>query len=248
MPCLEIGYLPKLDFAENEAFNTLATNLSYCGSDIKTILITSRYAYEGKSFTSMNLMRTLASLQKRVVLLDADLRRSQIMSQHEIRFQGESRYGLAHYLAGMCEMNDIVYQTNISNAWLIPIGREVSSSLQLLSSDRMRPLMEALRQHFDVVIVDAPPAGVIVDAVEMAKYCDGTLMVVSYNRGRRKDIGEVINDIRKTGCKVLGAVLNNVNFRSFTSQKYYYRSERYATYYKKGYGAYTPPKKKTEQQ
>lgn len=248
MPCLEIGYLPKLDFAENEAFNTLATNLSYCGSDIKTILITSRYAYEGKSFTSMNLMRTLASLQKRVVLLDADLRRSQIMSQHEIRFQGESRYGLAHYLAGMCEMNDIVYQTNISNAWLIPIGREVSSSLQLLSSDRMRPLMEALRQHFDVVIVDAPPAGVIVDAVEMAKYCDGTLMVVSYNRGRRKDIGEVINDIRKTGCRVLGAVLNNVNFRSFTSQKYYYRSERYATYYKKGYGAYTPPKKKTEQQ
>ncbi len=248
MPCLEIGYLPKLDFAENEAFNTLATNLSYCGSDIKTILITSRYAYEGKSFTSMNLMRTLASLQKRVVLLDADLRRSQIMSQHEIRFQGESRYGLAHYLAGMCEMNDIVYQTNISNAWLIPIGREVSSSLQLLSSDRMPPLMEALRQHFDVVIVDAPPAGVIVDAVEMAKYCDGTLMVVSYNRGRRKDIGEVINDIRKTGCRVLGAVLNNVNFRSFTSQKYYYRSERYATYYKKGYGAYTPPKKKTEQQ
>ena len=244
MPCLEIGYLPSLDFASNEAFNTLATNLSYCGSDIKTILITSRYAYEGKSFTSMNLLRTLSSLQKRVVLVDADLRRSQIMSQHEIHFQSNTHYGLAHYLAGMCEMEDIVYQTNIPNAWLVPIGREVSSSLQLLSSERTRLLMDTLRQHFDVVIVDAPPAGVIVDAMEIAKYCDGALIVVSYNRGRRKDISEVVKALDKTKCRVLGSVLNNVDFRSFTSRNHYYRSERYASYYKKGYYA-TPKKKKT---
>lgn len=244
MPCLEIGYLPSLDFASNEAFNTLATNISYCGNDIRTILVTSRYAYEGKSFTCMNLLRTLASLQKRVVLLDADLRRSQIMSQHEIHFQGEKHFGLAHYLAGMCEMEDIVYQTNVPNAWMVPIGREVNSSLQLLSSERTRPLMDALRQHFDVVIVDAPPAGLIVDAVEMAKYCDGALIVVSYNRGRRKDIGEVVAALSKTKCRVLGSVLNNVDFRSFTSRNHYYRSERYASYYKRGY--YAPKKKKKE--
>ena len=242
MPCLEIGYLPALDFASNEAFDTLATNLSYCGSDIKTILVTSRYAYEGKSFTSMNLLRTLSSLKKRVVLLDADLRRSQIMSQHEIHFQEGPHYGLAHYLAEMCEIEDIVYQTNIPNAWLVPIGREVSSSLQLLSSDRTRILMETLRQHFDVVIVDAPPAGIIVDAIEIAKYCDGALLVVGYNRGRRRDIGDVVNAFEKTNCRVLGSVLNNVDFRSFTSRNHYYRSERYASYYKNGY--YTTPKKK----
>ena len=244
MPCLEIGYLPELDFAGNEAFNTLATNLSYCGSDIKTILVTSRYAYEGKSFSSMNLLRTLASLQKRVVLLDADLRRSKIMSQHEIHFQGNTSYGLAHYLAGKCELTDIVYETNIPNAWLIPIGREVNSSLQLLSTARTRTLMDTLRENFDVVLVDAPPAGVIVDAVEMAKYCDGALIVVSYNRGRRKDIGEVVDAISKTGCRVLGSVLNNVDFRSFTSRNHYYKSERYASYYKKGYTAYAPKHKK----
>lgn len=243
MAYLEIGFLPKLDFSCNEALNTLATNLSYCGDDVKTILVTSRYAYEGKSFLSMNLMRTLTTLQKRVALVDVDLRRSRIMSQHQIHFPDEKHYGLAHYLAGMCEMKDIVYQTNIENAYLVPIGREVSSSLQLLSSNRMAPLMESLRQNFDVVIVDAPPAGVIVDAMEMAKYCDGALMVVSYNRGRRKDIAEVVKSIQKTGCPVLGSVLNNVDFRSFTSRNHYYKSERYASYYRKGYTAYGPQQK-----
>lgn len=237
MPYLEIGYLPSLDFASNEAYNTLATNIFYCGTDIKTIMITSRYAYEGKSFTAINLMRTLSSLQKKVVFLDTDLRRSRIMSQHEIHFTGKEHYGLTHYLAGMCGIDEIVYQTNVPNAYFVPIGREVSGSLQLLSSDRMRILMETLRQHFDVVLVDTPPAGVIVDAVEVAKYCDGALIVVSYNRGRRKDIGEVVKAIRKTGCRVLGSVLNNVDFRSFTSRNHYYRSERYSAYYRKGYYA-----------
>lgn len=238
MAYLEIGFLPKLEFSCNEALNTLATNLSYCGDDVKTILITSRYAYEGKSFMGMNLMRTLTTLGKRVVLVDADLRRSKIMSQHQIHFTSEQHFGLAHYLAGMCEMEDVVYQTNITGAYLVPIGREVSSSLQLLSSNRMHPLMQTLRENFDVVLIDAPPAGVIVDAVELAKYCDGALVVVSYNRGRRKDITEVVNAIRKTGCPVLGSVLNNVDFRSFTSRNHYYKSERYASYYKRGYTAY----------
>ncbi len=238
MAYLEIGFLPKLEFSCNEALNTLATNLSYCGDDVKTILITSRYAYEGKSFMGMNLMRTLTTLGKRVVLVDADLRRSKIMSQHQIHFTSEQHFGLAHYLAGMCEMEDVVYQTNITGAYLVPIGREVSSSLQLLSSNRMLPLMQTLRENFDVVLIDAPPAGVIVDAVELAKYCDGALVVVSYNRGRRKDITEVVNAIRKTGCPVLGSVLNNVDFRSFTSRNHYYKSERYASYYKRGYTAY----------
>lgn len=246
MPYLEIGYMPEVDFAYEESLNTLATNLGYCGEDIKTILLTSRYADEGKSFLSMNLMNTLAGLQKKTVLLDTDLRRSKMMSQHQIHFHGKDHWGLAHYLAGKCEMNDILYQTNIENGWIVPIGREVSSSLQLLSSRRMEPLMDWLRENFDMVIVDAPPAGVIVDAVELAKYCDGALIVVGYNRGRRKDIAVVADAIRKTGCPVLGSVLNNVDFRAFTTRNYYYRSERYSTYYRKGYRAYYGPTKKEE--
>ena len=243
MPYLEIGYLPEGDYAFEESLNTLATNLSYCGEEIKTVLITSRYADEGKSFLSMSLLKTMAGLQKRTVIVDADLRRSKIMNQNQIHFRDEQHFGLAHYLAGKCEMDDIVYRTNIEDAWMIPIGREVSNSLQLLSSKRMAPLMEQLRKNFDVVIVDAPPAGVIIDAVEVAKHCDGALIVVNYNRGRRRDIAEVADAISRTECPVLGAVLNNVDFRAFTSRSYYYRSGRYDSYYKKGYKAYDISKK-----
>ena len=92
-------------------------------------------------------------------------------------------------------------------------------------------MMQALRKNFDVVLVDSPPAGVIVDAVEIAKYCDGAIIVVAYNKGRRQDIGEVAASIAKTGCKVLGAVMNGVNLKSFRNRRYYYRSERYSSYY-----------------
>lgn len=231
MNTLEITRLPQLEFACNEAMNSLATNLFYCGDSIKTVMLTSRYADEGKSFLTLNLMRTLASLGKNVVLVDTDLRRSRHVSHSGIKFNEGQGKGLAHYLAGLCEMDEIVYQTNIPNAYMVPIGREVESSLQLLSSNRMAPLMEVLAQEFDIVLLDTPPVGVIVDGLEMAKYCSGALVVVSANRGRKKDIAEVVKQIRQTGCPVLGAVLNNVEFGSFTNRTYYYKSERYSSYY-----------------
>lgn len=82
---IEITNFPKLNYAANEALNTLATNLAFCGADVRVIAISSRFAKEGKSFVSMNLMRTYASLQKRVVLLDADLRRSTLVQRHHMR-------------------------------------------------------------------------------------------------------------------------------------------------------------------
>lgn len=233
MNYIEITHFPPLKYAANEAFNTLATNLFYCGTDIKSVLVTSRYQSEGKSFTTMNLMRTLASLNKKVVLLDTDLRRSVLSGQYRIRCSNINPMGLAQYLAGMCGKNEIVYQTNIENAYMIPIGRAVNSSLQLLSSGRMPQLMNWLRKEFDVVLVDTPPAGILVDAVEIAKYCDGAMIVVSYNRGKKQEIDDVKNAIEKTGCKVLGAILNNVDFDSYSNRNYYYKSERYASYYGK---------------
>jgi Mrp family chromosome partitioning ATPase len=75
-----------------------------------------------------------------------------------------------------------------------------------------------------------------VDAIEIAKYCDGALLVIACNTGRRQEIDEVAQNIRKTGCKVLGAVLNNVNFNSFQNRRYYYRSGKYSSYYHYGKG------------
>ena len=179
----------------------------------------------------MNVMRTLAGYGKRVVLVDADLRCSTLARRYRFSFAHRETFGLAQYLAGMCELEDAVYQTNLPGAYILPAGREVLNSMQLLSSPRYGEMMQALRKNFDVVLVDSPPAGVIVDAVEIAKYCDGAIIVVAYNKGRRQDIGEVAASIAKTGCKVLGAVMNGVNLKSFRNRRYYYRSERYSSYY-----------------
>lgn len=227
---IEITRFPETDYYCTEAMNTLCTNISYSGTEMKTVMVTSRYDKEGKSFVSMNLLRSLASLKKNVILLDADMRRSDIIGRFRLKFDG-SYNGLAQYLSGMCAIDDIIYETNLDGAFFIPIGRDVLNPLPLLHSDEMQKLMKYLRESFDYVIVDTPPAGLIVDAIEIAKYCDGSLIVVSYKRGKRKDIADVKNMIEKTGCPVLGTVMNNVDLKSISSRKYYYSSERYAAEY-----------------
>lgn len=187
----------------------------------------------------MSLLRSMAQLQKKVVLLDADMRRSSMIGRFRLKFENGRSNGLAQYLAGMCPLEDIVYETNIPNAYMVPMGREVLNSLQLLNSPEMPRLMEYLRANFDVVLVDTPPAGVIVDAIDIARYCDGSMIVVSHKRGKRKDIVNIKNMIAKTGCKVLGVVMNNVELKSISSRKYYYRTERYAAQY---YGRYEKKK------
>ena len=94
-------------------------------------------------------------------------------------------------------------------------------------------MMRMLKENFDIILVDSPPAGVIVDAVEIARHCDGAVLVVGYNKGRGQDIGDVAANIAKTGCQVLGAVMNGVDLKSFRNRKYYYRSDRYSAYYRR---------------
>lgn len=234
-PYLEINQFPENDFVSHEAMNTLCTNLSYCGRDVRKILITSRYASEGKSYVSMNLMRTLSRLGRRVVLVDTDLRASGIQSDYHLQYGTEDHYGLSEYLSGLCGLDKVLYQTNIQGAYMIPAGHSAPNPLQLLDTDRMKELVEWLNEEFDIVLLDTPPVGVLVDAVALAKYCDGALLVVGYRKGRQQEIGDAVQNIRQTGCKMLGAVLNGVKFKSLSNKHYYYSSERYSGHYSKRY-------------
>lgn len=231
MKQLKISRFPALDYACSEALNTLCTNLSYCGREVRSILFTSRYGQEGKSGIAMNVMRTLAGYGKRVLLVDADLRCSTLARRYRFTYAQRENAGLAQHLAGMCELQDVVYRTNLPGAFILPAGHEVLNSMQLLASYRYGEMMDVLRDEFDIVLVDSPPAGLIVDAIEIARYCDGAVIVVEYNRGRVQDVADVAANLAKTGCKVLGAVMNGVNLKSFRNRKYYYRSERYSAYY-----------------
>ena len=85
------------------------------------------------------------------------------------------------------------------------------------------------------MLIDTPPVGMLADAVALAKFCDGALIIVGYCKGKQQEIKVAVESIRQTGCKVLGAVLNGVKFSSMSNRHYYYSSERYASHYNKRY-------------
>lgn len=239
MNSLKITRFPAQGYACNEAVNTLCTNLSFSGENVRKIMITSSHASEGKSWLTMNVMRTMARLGKSVVLVDGDLRRSVIASRYGIQFDNpEHKFGLAHYLAGKVEEDDIIYSTDISGAYIVPVGREVYNPLPLLNSDRFDMLLDDLAKRADYVLVDAPPVGLVIDAAQIAKSCDGTLIVVNYNQVRRQELIDVRDQLEQTGCPILGTVLNMVEYKSYLSKKYYYKS------YYSHYDSYDPSARK----
>lgn len=232
IPTLEIRRFDPLEYQAREAFNTLSTNLSFAGGDIKKIMVTSCQPQEGKSFVTMNLMRSFAELGMRVVLVDADIRASALQSSYDIRFisEADQRYpGLTRYLAGRCPLEDILSRTNIPNAWMILSGRLVINSLPLLNSKRLGDLLQALAQQFDIVLVDAPPVGTIIDAARIATLCDGTLFVVQSQAVSHFQLKNAIHQIEKAGCSILGTVLNQYDDRMY-ADKYYYSGKYYSHY------------------
>ncbi len=225
MDSLTIERFPSLSYACDEAMNTLCTNLSFSGENVRKVMVTSCHPDEGKSYLSMNIMRTMAKLGKTAALVDADLRRSMLASRYSFQFPNpERKYGLAHYLAGKANRDDIVYQTNIAGAYIVPVGRDVSNPLPLLNSHRFEELLDELAQHVDYVIVDVPPVGTVIDGAQIAKSCDGALIVVSYNAVRRKELIGVKEQLEQTGCPILGTVLNMVEVDNYLNRKYYYKS------------------------
>ena len=231
MKQLKITKFPALDYAGNEAFNTLSTNLSFAGENIKKIMLTSCHASEGKSYLSMNL----------VALVDADLRRSMINSVYGVRFEHDksSGNGLSHFLAGMVGMDEVIYQTDITNMLMVPVGREVPNPLALLSGRHFEELLDTLAKMVDYVIVDAAPMGIVIDAAEIAKVCDGTLIAVHYNDVRRQELLDVKQQIEQSGCPILGTVLNQVDYDNYLGRKYYY--SKYSKYRGRYYGRYYTP-------
>ena len=223
MRMMSLRAVPKLDYATTEAINTLATNVIFSGAEYKTIMMTSCSANEGKSFVTFHLAEKLASLGYSVMLVDADLRKSVFVSRYDAVTQGPL-LGMTHYLAGRCDLEDIQYRTNIENLSIIPIGKEVINSLPLLNSAGFAGMMKELRQSYHFVLVDAPPVGVIIDAAMIANICDGTLFVVTNERVSKRELLSAVQQIQKSGCNVLGVILNKVEMDTHKSKKYYYKS------------------------
>ena len=111
-----------------------------------------------------------------------------IDARYRVQYPEGAFFGITHFLAGKCEIEDVFYATEYKRAFFVPVGYAVSNSLALLNSVRFGNLLEQLAPQVDYILIDAPPVGLIVDALEIAKSCDGALLAVGYNAVRRREL------------------------------------------------------------
>lgn len=196
------------DYFYEEAMKTLRTNVQFSGKHNKVILLTSGHGNEGKSDISFNLAVELGKAGKKVLLIDADIRKSVYKSRYSI---GEETMGLSQYLSGQVErIDDVVYKTNYENVYIILSGPYAPNPTEMLGDEQFGQLLKAARQVFEYVIVDTPPLGIVVDAAVIGQYCDGAIMVIEKDATSYRMCQKVKAQLEKSGCKILGAVLNKV--------------------------------------
>ena len=211
----------KLDYAGEEAINAICSGISFTGKNLKRVLISSCGANEGKTFTTLQTAIGMTRRGARVLLIDADLRLSVMKEKYDIHFGGQPT-GLAHLLSGQCAPEDAIYHTNIPNLDLLPDGASIKTPLTLLTSAEFDSLMEWAGRTYDFVIIDTPPLGAVVDAAEISRRCDGSMLVLEYNRTHGKALKEAVRLLRQTGTPVLGCILNKTAVSRIGKNGYYY--------------------------
>lgn len=219
--------LPEIkDYRLTEGLNQLKTNLAFCGKDIKVITMTSSVPNEGKSSVSFDLSKTMAEGGKKILMVDADLRKSVLAAKYHI--QGIDK-GLSHYLTGQAEIEDIIYETETEGFYLTVAGPLSPDPTSLLDSEQFQKFIDKVRDDYDYVIIDAPPLGVVIDAVIIGKYCDGAVLVIEQGVIKRKVVQDVIKQLKRGGVRILGAVLNKVDERigAYGSYEYKYSYSYY---------------------
>lgn len=150
MPTVNIERLRKLDYRCNEAYKTLRTNIQLCGSDMKVIMFTSSTPNEGKSSVSFNLAVSLAESGKKVIFIDADLRKSVLVGRYKIN---KAIKGLTHFLSGMNKFEEVICTTNVDNLYVVFSGIVPPNPSELLANNSFDALVKALRDTYDYVIM-----------------------------------------------------------------------------------------------
>ena len=224
--------LPELPYAVEEAMNRLRINIKFCGKNTRKILLTSCLPNEGKSTVSSYLWKMLAEAGFPTVLVDVDLRKSVMKSRFQIEY-GEDMKGLNHYLSGLAEYEEVVYETNIQNGYIVPCTQLLENPSALLEDVRFRELLDKLAEHYRFVIIDTPPLGSVSDGALVASMCDGAVLVVRAGDTPKAMIRQSLHEIEQSGCKLLGTVLNRAEVKSRAYGKYY---GKYANKYGYGYG------------
>jgi capsular exopolysaccharide synthesis family protein len=211
-----------------EAYRALRTNIRFSSPDrpVKTLMVTSPLASEGKTTTAANLGAVFARAGATTIIVDADLRKPR---QHKI-FQVDNRAGLTTALVSdvPSQMNGNLKESGVPNLRLLASGPRPPNPSELLSSERMNALMEHLRGEADVVIFDTPPCLAVSDPAVLASRVDGVLLVLQAGKSRREAAVRAKEALEQVGAKILGVVLTKIPARKGRYGYYYYY---YPSYY-----------------
>lgn len=225
---------PDISFAASEAYKLLRTKLQFAfagENDCRVLGVSSGLAGEGKSLSTVNLAYSLSQLNKKVLLIDCDMRRPSLATKLSI-----SKFpGLSNYLSGLCDFEELLQPCGIKDAEdafsVVTAGRNPPNPIELLSSEKMNKLLSKLRKEYDYVILDLPPVGEVSDALAIAKQTDGMLLVVRQNYCNRLAVSAMVRQFEFVDAKVLGVIYNAAAEHNGTyGKKYYKKYGRYGQY------------------
>lgn len=228
----------RLNFAASEAYKLLRTNLTFALPDeqkCRVVGITSAMRGEGKSTTSINLAYTIAETGKRVLLVEADMRRPNLARRLAI----DPTPGLSNLLVGLCREEDVIQDVGLlENLKVITSGDVPPNPSELLGSERMSTVVSALSQDFDFIIFDLPPVNAVSDGLVISKLIQGMIVVVRQDYSNRQDLTAALRQLEYLHIKVLGFVMIH---GSVSGGRYgrYGRYGKYGRYDNYGYGQET---------
>jgi len=207
-----------------EALRTIRSNIQFCSADktIKTICLTSCIPNEGKSMTSINLAVSMADAEKKVLYIDADMRKPRFYKNVNLKLN----VGLSNYLSGLADADEVISKTNIKNLDLVLCGPKPPNPAELIGGRRFGMLLERLKDRYDYIIIDTPPLGSMIDAAIVASKTDGTIILIEYKAIEVEKARKVKEQLEKANANIIGIVLNKVpkkEMKDYYQYNYYYR-------------------------
>ena len=201
----------------SETIRSVKANMDFvCVKGSNIILLTSTFGGEGKTFSSINISSSFALSDKKTILIGADLRKPKIFND----FNLTNEKGLSTYLIDKCELNEIINETHIQNLNIITAGPVPPNPAELLSGEKMKTLLNELRQTYDYIIIDTPPIGIVTDALFLMKYADVNIYVTRYNYTSKKVISDLNDIVKTTGIKNVCILFNDVAYKEGSYGKY----------------------------
>ncbi|MFO7446279.1 MAG: polysaccharide biosynthesis tyrosine autokinase [Ignavibacteriaceae bacterium] len=213
----------KPDSISAEAFRALRTRIQFSKigkNNVKTILVTSSIPQEGKTTVSINIAGSFAQANKRVLLVDCDLRKPRI---HTV-FNGSRYPGLIDYLFGQVKFEEVVRKSEVNNLSYITSGTIPPNPVEMIDSEQMRAFISFVREKFDIVVIDSPPIIAVSDSELLNRMVDATILIVSAEKTETEMLDRSIELIKNESSAFIGTVLNNFNYKGGygTYYKYYY--------------------------